>query len=152
MAAEQLTPLTTRSLNQGVAGSSPAGVAIISISYGVSRYATYERGNACGTHGQGMERRALSGDIIKSMMGTVLAYITFGGSVYGAVYLLVHDKPIHSLTALITALGPAFGRSKLISSNPGIPRRAKNPQWSTPELAVRAPAAGSCDFQPLHAQ
>jgi uncharacterized membrane protein len=61
------------------------------------------------THRQAMERRALSGDITKSMMGTVLAYITFGGSMFGAVYLLLHDKPIQSLAALITALGAAFG-------------------------------------------
>jgi hypothetical protein len=56
-----------------------------------------------------MERRALSGDITQSMMGTVLAYITFGGSMFGAVYLLLHDKPIQSLAALIVALGSAFG-------------------------------------------
>jgi hypothetical protein len=49
-----------------------------------------------------MERRAISGDIAKSMMGTVLAYITFGGSMYGAVYLLLHDKPVQSLAALVT--------------------------------------------------
>jgi uncharacterized membrane protein len=61
------------------------------------------------THRQGMERRAISGDIAKSMMGTVLAYITFGGSMYGAVYLLLHDKPVQSLAALVTALGAAFG-------------------------------------------
>jgi uncharacterized membrane protein len=60
-------------------------------------------------HRQGMESRALTGDIVKSMMGTVLAYITFGGSMFGAVYLLLHDKPIQSLAALITALGAAFG-------------------------------------------
>src|SRR5258705_8722650 len=58
---------------------------------------------------QGIGRRALSGDITKSMMGTVLAYITFGGSMSGAVYLLLHDKPIQSLAALVTALGAAFG-------------------------------------------
>ena len=61
------------------------------------------------THRQGMERKALSGDIVKSMMGTVLAYITFAGSMYGAVYLLLHDKPIQSLVAFIAALGAAFG-------------------------------------------
>ena len=61
------------------------------------------------SHRQGLERRSITGDIIKSMMGTVLAYITFGGSMYGAVYLLLHDKPIQSLAALITALGAAFG-------------------------------------------
>jgi uncharacterized membrane protein len=60
-------------------------------------------------HRQGLERRALSGDIVKEMMGTVLAYITFGGSMFGAVYLLLHDKPIQSLAALITALRAAFG-------------------------------------------
>ena len=43
------------------------------------------------------------------MMGTILAYITFGGSMFGAVYLLLHDKPIQSLAALIVALGSAFG-------------------------------------------
>jgi hypothetical protein len=42
------------------------------------------------------------------MMGTILAYITFGGSMFGAVYLLMHDKPIQSLAALIVALGSAF--------------------------------------------
>jgi uncharacterized membrane protein len=61
------------------------------------------------THRQGMERRALSGDITKSMMGTVLAYITLGGSMFGAVHLLLHDKPIQSLAAFVTALGAAFG-------------------------------------------
>jgi len=61
------------------------------------------------THRQGMERRALNGDIVKSMMGTILAYITFGGAMFGAVYLLLHDKPIQSLAALVTALGAAFG-------------------------------------------
>lgn len=61
------------------------------------------------THRQGLERRALSGDLFKSMMGTVLGYIAFGGSMYGAVYLLLHDKPIQSLAALVTALGAAFG-------------------------------------------
>ena len=61
------------------------------------------------THRQGLERRALSGDIVKSMMGTILAYITFGGAMAGAVYLLLHDKPIQSLAALVTALGAAFG-------------------------------------------
>jgi len=44
------------------------------------------------THRQGLERRALTGDIVKSMMGTVLAYITFAGAMYGAVYLLLNDK------------------------------------------------------------
>jgi len=61
------------------------------------------------THRQGMERKALNGDIVKSMMGTVLAYITFGGAMSGAVYLLLNDKPIQSLAALVTALGAAFG-------------------------------------------
>ena len=61
------------------------------------------------THRQAMERRALVGDIIKSMMGTALAYITFGGSMFGAVYLLLHDKPIQNLAAFIAALGAAFG-------------------------------------------
>ena len=42
------------------------------------------------------------------MMGTVLAYITLGGSMFGAVYLLLYDKPIQSLAALIVALGSAF--------------------------------------------
>jgi hypothetical protein len=43
------------------------------------------------------------------MMGTILAYITFGGSMFGAVYLLLHDKPIQNLAALVVALGSAFG-------------------------------------------
>jgi uncharacterized membrane protein len=60
-------------------------------------------------HRQDLENRALRGDLAKSMMGTVLAYITFGGSMFGAVYLLLHDKPIESLAALIVALGSAFG-------------------------------------------
>ena len=61
------------------------------------------------THRQGLERRALSGDLVKAMMGTILAYITFGGAMVGAVYLLLNDKPIQSLAALVTALGAAFG-------------------------------------------
>ena len=56
------------------------------------------------THRQGMERSALRGDIAKSMMGTVLAYITFAGSMYGAVYLLLNDKPIQSRRGLTAAL------------------------------------------------
>lgn len=46
------------------------------------------------THRQGLESRALMGDLVKSMMGTILAYITFGGSMYGAVYLHLHDDMI----------------------------------------------------------
>lgn len=60
-------------------------------------------------HRQDLESRALKGDLMKSMMGTVLAYITFAGTMFGAVYLLMHDKPIQSLAALIVALGSAFG-------------------------------------------
>jgi hypothetical protein len=61
------------------------------------------------THRQGLERRALTGDLIKAMMGTVLAYITFAGAMAGAVYLLANDKPLYGLAALVTALGAAFG-------------------------------------------
>src|SRR5262245_40463169 len=50
------------------------------------------------------QRRSHQGNV-----GTILAYITFGGSMFGAVYLLLHDKPIQSLAALIVALGSAFG-------------------------------------------
>lgn len=60
-------------------------------------------------HRQDLESRALKGDLVKSMMGTILAYITFAGSMFGAVYLLMHDKPIQGLVALIVALGSAFG-------------------------------------------
>jgi uncharacterized membrane protein len=60
-------------------------------------------------HRQELESRALKGDLMKAMMGTILAYITFGGSMFGAVYLLLHDKPIQSLAALVVALGSAFG-------------------------------------------
>jgi uncharacterized membrane protein len=60
-------------------------------------------------HRQDLESRALKGDLVKAMMGTILAYMTFGGSMFGAVYLLMHDKPIQSLAALIIALGSAFG-------------------------------------------
>ena len=60
-------------------------------------------------HRQQLESLALEGDLLKSMMGTVLAYITFGGSMFGAVYRLMHDKPIQSLGALIVALGSALG-------------------------------------------
>ena len=58
---------------------------------------------------QGLEGFAVRGDFYKSVMGTVLGYIAFGGSMFGAIYLLLHDKPIQSLAALITALGAAFG-------------------------------------------
>src|SRR5262249_16775980 len=60
-------------------------------------------------HRQDLESRALKGDLMKAMMGTILGYITFGRSMFGAVYLLLHDKPIQSLAALIVALGSAFG-------------------------------------------
>ena len=60
-------------------------------------------------HRQTLERRALTGDLIKAMMGTVLAYLTFGGSMAGAVYLLANDKPLYSLATFITAIGAAFG-------------------------------------------
>ena len=60
-------------------------------------------------HRQTLERRALAGDIVKAMMGTILAYITFAGAMGGAVYLLANDKPLYGLAALVTALGAAFG-------------------------------------------
>ena len=60
-------------------------------------------------HRQTLERRALAGDLIKVMMGTVLAYITFAGAMGAAVYLLANDKPLYGLAALVTALGAAFG-------------------------------------------
>jgi len=60
-------------------------------------------------HRQELESRALKGDLTKAMMGSILAYITFGVSMSGAVYLLLHDKPIQGLAALIVALGSAFG-------------------------------------------
>jgi hypothetical protein len=55
------------------------------------------------SHRQGLERRALAGDLIKAMMGTILAYITFAGAMGGAVYLLANDKPLYGLAALVTA-------------------------------------------------
>ena len=56
---------------------------------------------------------------MKAMMGTILPYITFGGSMFGAVYLLLHDKPIQSLAALMVALGSAFGpKIYLITQTP----------------------------------
>ena len=61
------------------------------------------------SHRQGLERRALMGDLIKTMMGTILAYITFAGAMGGAVYLLANDKPLYGLAALVTALSAAFG-------------------------------------------
>ena len=60
-------------------------------------------------HRQTLERRAVTGDVIKAMMGTVLAYITFAGAMAGAVYLLANDKPLYGLAALVAALGAAFG-------------------------------------------
>jgi len=60
-------------------------------------------------HRQSLERRALTGDLVKAMMGTVLAYITFAGAMGGAVYLLANDKPLYGLAALAAALGAAFG-------------------------------------------
>ena len=60
-------------------------------------------------HRQDLESRVLKGDLVKSMMGTILAYITFAGSMFGVVYLLMHDKPIQGRVALIVALGSAFG-------------------------------------------
>jgi uncharacterized membrane protein len=59
-------------------------------------------------HRQSLERRALTGDLVKAMMGTILAYISFAGAMAGAVYLLTNDKPLYGLAALVTALGAAF--------------------------------------------
>lgn len=56
-------------------------------------------------HHHDLESRALKGDLTKAMMGTILAYITSGGSMFDAVYLLLHKKPIQSLATLIVALG-----------------------------------------------
>ena len=56
-------------------------------------------------HRQELESRALKGDLTKAMMGSILACV----SMSGAVYLLLHDKPIQGLAALIVALGSAFG-------------------------------------------
>ena len=53
-------------------------------------------------HRQTLERRALTGDLIKAMMVTILAYITFAGAMAGAVYL-------HGLAAVVLALGATFG-------------------------------------------
>src|SRR5262249_33617736 len=57
-------------------------------------------------HRQDLESRALKGDLTKAMMGTILAYIRFGGSIFGVAYPLLHDKPIQSLVALGSAFGP----------------------------------------------
>ena len=56
------------------------------------------------THRQGIERLAVLADVASSMMGTVLAYIAFGGTMWGAVYLLMNDKPIQALVTLVAAL------------------------------------------------
>jgi hypothetical protein len=76
------------------------------------------------SHRQDLESRALRGDLAKSMMGTILAYIAFGGAMHGAVYLLLHDKPIQSLAALITVLGAP--KSMPTSSNPSPSIQASN--------------------------
>jgi hypothetical protein len=60
-------------------------------------------------HRQALERKAITGDLAKSMLGTILAYITFAGAMAGAVFLLANDKPLYGLAALVTALGAAFG-------------------------------------------
>ena len=60
-------------------------------------------------HRQSLERFAIIGDLGKEAMGTVLAYIAFGGSMVGAVILLLHDKPIEGLTTFVVAIGAAFG-------------------------------------------
>src|SRR5262249_5477754 len=61
------------------------------------------------THRQGLERFAVRGDFYTAVMGTILGYIAFGGAMFGAIYLLLHDKPIESLATFIVALGSAFG-------------------------------------------
>jgi uncharacterized membrane protein YfcA len=61
------------------------------------------------SHRQKLESRALTGDHIKAMMGTILAYITFAAAMGGAMYLLAKNKPLYGLAALVTALGAAFG-------------------------------------------
>jgi len=61
------------------------------------------------THRQGLERFAVRGDYFKAIMGTVLGYIAFAGAMAGAIFLLLHDKPIESLGTFIVAVGSAFG-------------------------------------------
>jgi hypothetical protein len=75
------------------------------------------------SHRQTLERRALSGDLIKAMMGTILAYITFAGAMGGAVYLLAHDKPLYGLAALVTALALPSARKSTPTS---FSRKARN--------------------------
>lgn len=60
-------------------------------------------------HRQGIERFVVVGDLIKETMGTVLAYIAFGGSMVGAVILLLNGQSVEGLTAFVVALGSAFG-------------------------------------------
>jgi hypothetical protein len=70
-------------------------------------------------HRQDLESRALKGELMKSMMGTILGYTTFGGSMFGAVDLLLHDKPIQSPCCAhrCTPALPLVPRSTLTSSN-----------------------------------
>ena len=50
------------------------------------------RSNSEHAEKQASHRRALTGDLIKATMGTILAYITFAGAMGGAVYLLANDR------------------------------------------------------------
>lgn len=61
------------------------------------------------SHRQFLERIAIWGDLAKEMTGTVLAYVAFWGAMFGAVYLLIHDKPIEGLGAFVVAVGSAIG-------------------------------------------
>jgi uncharacterized membrane protein len=61
------------------------------------------------THRQSLEHFVVRGDYYKEIMGTVLGYIAFGGSMFGAIYLLLHDKPLESLGIFIVGVGSAFG-------------------------------------------
>jgi len=64
------------------------------------------------------------------MMGTVLACITFGGLMFGAVYVLLHDKPIQSLAAIVVALGSAPDDLRRLIQ----PKSNGNDQQSPPAL------------------
>ena len=60
-----------------------------------------------GRHRRKLESRVIWDNIISSAAGQVMAFIIFGGTVAGGMWLLAHDKSILGLGAIITALGTA---------------------------------------------
>lgn len=56
-----------------------------------------------------MEWRAQSCEHGKDVFGMLLAFILSAGVLGGGIYLLLHDKPLGGIAAMVGALAPLVG-------------------------------------------